>query len=164
MPAATLDLNTVYLNFVTTEPAGGGSIVRIVAERETVSKLGGAAFDRLVRGPRLTLAQARMTGLTNAQLEEAEDLDVVLEDLLDFSRGRALWVAPLGGASRDALPAAAYSAGFPRFQIPPLLGIDELASVVLPTVGRRGIEEVIEHYRGIGVPPMSKSDGLHSVK
>src|SRR4051794_21419596 len=118
MPAATLDLNTVYLNFVTTEPSGAGSIVRIVAEREEAT---GQAFDRLVRGPRLTLAQARMTGLTNAQLETAEDLDVVLEELLEFSHGASLWVAPLGAASRDALTAAAYSAGFPRFQTPPLI-------------------------------------------
>ena len=158
MPAATLGQKAVYLNFTTTEPAGAGSIVRIVAEREegeeggTGAPGGAANFDRLVRGPRLTLAQARMTGLTNTQLDAADDLDVVLEDLLEFGQGASLWVAPLGAAARAALTAAAYSAGFPRFQTPPLIGLDELAAVVWPT------------NSGIGVSPMSKLDGLHPEK
>jgi hypothetical protein len=133
MPAATLETDPVFLQFVTTEPGGGGNVVRILAERISPSPCGDTQFDRFISGARLTLAQAQMTGLTNTQLENADELDVVLEDLLEFSHGATHWVAPAGNAARELLRNAALASGLPRFPAPPVIGIDELAGVVWPT-------------------------------
>ncbi|MCY3023213.1 MAG: hypothetical protein NTW87_29910 [Planctomycetota bacterium] len=147
MPATVLTGNPVFLSLVTTEPGGEGHIVRLLAawgdERHTPR-----SFERLVRAPRLTLSQSRLTGVTNTQLDSAPELDVVLEDLLEFSAGADAWIAAHGAAARTALRAAAASAGFPGRLGPPVIGVDELAAVVLPTVGWRGLKDIQAQYAG----------------
>jgi len=133
MPAATLVSNPVFLTLVTTEPGGEGNIVRISAERADAATAGGIqSFERLVRAERLTLAQSRVTGLTNTQLDDAPDLDVVLQDLLEFSAGADAWIVPHAADSKTALRAASSRAGFPGRLGPTIIGIDELWGVVRP--------------------------------
>ncbi len=134
MAEAVLETDSVFIHFVTTEPGGAGAIVRILAERESPSPAGDLSFDRLIGGgQRLTMAQAQMTGLTNTQLDSADELDVVLEDLIEFSHGATHWVVPSGVSARELLRNAALSSGLPRFPTPGVVGIDELAGVVRPT-------------------------------
>jgi len=142
MPAISLIPRAIFLSLVTTEPEGEGNIARVQALRGA----DGQTFERLVRGPRLTLAQARLTGLTNKQLERAPDLDEVLQDLLEFSEGSDAWIVPEGDTARTALTLAGASAGFPGRIGPQLIGLDELAAIVRPTVGRRGLQDVLGHY------------------
>ena len=139
-----------FLILVTTEPGGEGSIVRVQAERNAGPDSSDVrTFERLVCGPRLTLAQSRLTGLTNKQLEKAPELDEVLQDLLEFSAGAETWIVSEGEPARAALSAAAANAGFPGRLGPPVMGVDELAAIVVPTVGQRGLRDLAEYY---GVP------------
>jgi Rad3-related DNA helicase len=149
MPAATLETDPVFLQFITTEPGGGGNIVRILAERISPSPCGDTQFDRMVAGARLTLAQAQMTGLTNTQLESADELDVVLEDLIEFSHGATHWVAPVGNTSRELLRNAALASGLPRFPAPPLIGIDELSGIVTPTRAVDTNEKITQQWQSL---------------
>jgi Rad3-related DNA helicase len=138
MPAAKALSAPLYVELVATTPGADGEIVRISATRED-----GSTFDRLIRGPRLTLGQAKLTGLTNTQLENGSDLEVVLQDLLEFSGESDVWIVPEGDTARNLFYVAARSTGFPRYPGVPLIGIDEVAAVVLPTIGRRDIPN---HY------------------
>jgi len=137
----------VYLHIVTTEPGGEGNIARLQARRNASPGASDArTLESLVSGPRLTLAQSRLTGLTNKQLDSAPDLDEVLQDLLEFSAGAEAWIVSEGEAARAALSAAAASAGFPGRLGPPVIGVDELAAIVVPTVGQRGLRDLAEYY------------------
>jgi Rad3-related DNA helicase/REP element-mobilizing transposase RayT len=135
----------VFLVLSTTDMNGEGSLVRVEAER--VSTDGEVRrLDSLVRAPRLSLSQSRLTGLTNAQLDTAPETDDVLQELIEFSAGSDAWIVAAGNASRTALRTAAVSTGHARIPGPPLIGLDELSAVVLPTVGRRGLEDLQGHY------------------
>ncbi|MCW8130618.1 MAG: hypothetical protein KIS92_09735 [Planctomycetota bacterium] len=139
----------VFLTVVTSEPAGEGDLVFFQAER--LERAGGEEHLRTLErfaqpSSRLTLAQARTTGLTNQQLDEAPDLDEALQDLVEFSDGASAWVVADGAAVRESLKRAASRAGFPRAFGPPVAGADELGGLVLPTVCRRGVADLIAHY------------------
>ncbi|HYG77754.1 MAG TPA: DEAD/DEAH box helicase, partial [Planctomycetota bacterium] len=143
MSAATLLAKPVFLTLITTEPGGEGSIVRICAEKEDASAPGGIqTLERLIRAPRLTLAQSRMTGITNAQLDDAPDLDIVLQELLEFSAGAEAWIVPDANAARAALREASVSAGYPGRIGPTLIGMDELWAIVRPTERSTGVSPV----------------------
>ena len=143
MPNATLIVEPVFLALVTTEPHGEGKLVRFVAQRGP-----GERIERLISAPRLTLSQTRFTGLTNAQLDSAPDLDSALQDLLEFSEGAEAWICSNGALAQAVVVAAARDAGFPRALLgPEVIGLDDLAGVVLPTIGRRGILDILEYYR-----------------
>ena len=144
-PTTTLISEPVYLSLVTTEPNGEGSTVRILAERGS-DENSAMRIDFLVNAPRLSLSQARLTGLSNTQLASAPDADEILQEVLEFSLGADALIAANGTAARGALRAAARQAGFASNFGPDLIGIDEIAAVVLPTVGRRGLRDIQEHY------------------
>src|ERR1043165_922396 len=133
----------VFLSLVTTEPAGSGSIARFVARRCGAEI---KSFDRLARGERLTLNQARLTGLTNTALDSAPDLDVTLQDFIEFAEGADAWIVEHGSAARELLRDAARSAGYPGVPGPGVIGIDELAAIVLPAAGRRGLSDLAEYF------------------
>lgn len=142
----------VYLTITTSEPAGEGEIVRILAERieREGEKEHVRTLERFAKpSRRLTVSQARSTGLTNAQLDDAPELEEVLQDLVEFSDSAEAWIVPDGAAARACLGRAAASAGFPRGFGPPVIGANELGAIVLPTVCRRGAADLIAHY-GIG--------------
>ncbi len=144
MPAAPPVTEPLFLAITTTEPNGEGELVRLAAERhETGGEV--KTFERLVRVARLTVAQARLTGITNAQLDAAPDLDEALQDLIEFAGGAGAWIVAEASAARTALRAAAYRTGYPGLPAP-IIGLDELSAVVNPTVSWR--------HRGMGVPPM----------
>ena len=140
MPDSITLTSTLFLTLVTTEPNGAGAIVRILARKNAQS------FDKLARGQRLSMAQSRVAGVTNSALEDASDLDVVLQDLLEFAEGCDLWIAALGAPVRERLKEAAVSGGYPGILGPGVLGLDELSAAVLPTVGRRGLQDLCAHY------------------
>ena len=140
MPDSATLTSTLFLTLVTTEPNGAGAIVRILARKNAQS------FDKLARGQRLSMAQSRVAGVTNSALEDASDLDVVLQDLLEFAEGCDLWIAALGAPVRERLKEAAVSGGYPGILGPGVLGLDELSAAVLPTVGRRGLQDLCAHY------------------
>ncbi|MGD0093992.1 MAG: helicase C-terminal domain-containing protein, partial [Planctomycetota bacterium] len=100
--------------------------------------------------------------LAGYYLIEAPDLDAALQDLLEFSTGAEAWIVAEAEPVRKALQEAAVSVGFPGRLGPPVIGVDELAAVVVPTVGQRGLRDLAEHY-GIngtaGVPPAPISAG-----
>ena len=143
MPVDNLVSSPVFLALTTTEPNGEGDLVCVRAQRETSLP----AFERLIQAPHLTLSQLRLTGLTNAQLDAAPDLDEVLQDLIDYCKDSDACVVAAGRAGRTVLASAARSVGIPRLPLPELLGIDELAAIVHPKVGRRGIAEIQEFYQ-----------------
>jgi Rad3-related DNA helicase len=145
MPNDEIISQPVFLALATTELNGEGRLARVSAERTGADGLP-LSLERLVSGPRLSMSQARLTGLTNAQLDSAPDADEVLQDLLEFSAGAEAWIVANGPAARTALRAAAASAGHARIPGPPVIGLDELSAVVLPTVGRRGLDDLREHY------------------
>src|SRR5579862_1283907 len=153
----------VFLSLVTTEPGGGGTIVRMVARRSDAS--GVRTFDRLARGERLSMAQSRLTGLTNSELDHAPDLDVTLQDFLEFADGADAWIVERGAAARERLHDAANSAGYAGLPGPGVIGVDELAAIVLPTAGRRGLAELATYYGGdtgtecAGGPPAPQIPG-----
>lgn len=146
----------VFLLLTSSEPGGDGEIVRIQAER--LEKAGAETHLRTLErkvqpARRLTLAQARATGLTNKELEDSPELDAVLQDLVEFSDGAGAWIVPDSSAARASLGTAAARAGFPRGFGPPVLGLDELGAVVLPTICRRGTADLLTHYRLEGTTP-----------
>ena len=137
MSAVTLLQKPVFLFLQTAEHNGEGQLVRVIAEKEDAAQPGSIQhFEQLIRAPHLTLAQSRLTGVTNAQLDSAPDLDVVLQDLLEFSDGADAWIVPEGEPARTALRGAAASAGFPGRLGPPRIGIDELVALVRPMAPR----------------------------
>jgi len=136
----------VFLALLTSEPNGEGEILRIHALRP---EKGGEprTLERLAQpAGRLSLAQTRFTGLGNKELAGAPDLDEVLEELLEFSTGAGAWLVAGGETARTALRGAALSRGFPRGFGAPVLGVDELAAIVHPTLGKRGLSELLEFY------------------
>ena len=140
MSAVTLLQKPVFLFLQTAEHNGEGQLVRVIAEKEDAAQPGSIQhFEQLVRAPHLTLAQSRLTGVTNAQLDSAPDLDVVLQDLLEFSDGADAWIVPEGEPARTALRGAAASAGFPGRLGPPRIGIDELVALVRPMHRKPGV-------------------------
>lgn len=137
MSAVTLLQKPVFVFLQIAEPNGEGQLVRVIAEKEDADQPGSIQhFEQLVRAPRLTLAQSRLTGVTNAQLDAAPDLDVVLQDLLEFSGDADAWIVPEGECARNALRGVAASAGFPGRLGPPRIGIDELVALVRPMAPR----------------------------
>ncbi|HEY3322971.1 MAG TPA: helicase C-terminal domain-containing protein [Planctomycetota bacterium] len=130
MPQALVE-HPVYLTLVTSEPAGEGTLVRISAERDVSGET--KSFDHFVRGERLTLAQSRLTGITNTQLDRGFDLDVVLQDLVEFSEGSDGWLVADGPPARLALQLAAARAGFPGRLGPPVVGLEEVEAIVWPS-------------------------------
>jgi Rad3-related DNA helicase len=150
----------IYLSLLTSEAGGAGEILRLEAERlETVRERETAVrrIERLARPDRrLTLAQARATGLSNKLLDTAPELDEALEDLVEFSEGAGAWVVAEGVAAREALSVAAARAGFPRALGPAVVGVDELGAIVYPTVCRRGVADLLAHYRGMAQEPTAR--------
>jgi len=107
-----LSSDPVFLCLSTSEPAGEGEIVRLLAERGD-SRSEVRVLERLARpAGRLTLAQARLAGVSNKELDAAPALDETLEDLLGFSEGSGAWIVPEGAAGRAALRRAAAASGF----------------------------------------------------
>jgi ATP-dependent DNA helicase DinG len=149
----------IFLSLLTSEAAGAGDIVRLEAERlEAVPGSAEPAVRRLERlarpDRRLTVAQARATGLSNKQLDTAAELDEVLQDLVEYSEGAGAWIVAEGAATREALRTAAAAAGLPRSIGPAIVGVDELGVIVCPTVCRRGVADLLAHYRRAGrIPP-----------
>lgn len=137
--ATVLQNDPLFLTLTTSLPQGAGSLVRLAAWRPSQGEAGGGAlFERLAKpAQRLTLAQARSCGLTNAALDEAPELGEVLQDLVEFSDAAEAWLVPEGAPARDIFTRAAREAGFPRGFGPPLLGADELGRIVRPTACRR---------------------------
>ena len=143
MATAAIIHHPVFLALTTSEPNGEGEWVRVCARHSEDDK---EVFDQLVRAPRLTLAQCRLAGVTNAELDRAPDLDSVLEDLLEFSEGADAWVAPAGIPARAAVRMAALSCGYPGRPGPAVIGLDELAAVVHPAISSRGMSDLRAHY------------------
>src|ERR1700759_1418704 len=77
----------VFLELTTSEPNGAGKIVRVSAVRAGSENTEPKHFESLIRTERLTLAQCRVAGVTNADLDRAPDTDSVLDQLLEFSTG-----------------------------------------------------------------------------
>ena len=140
----------VFLALVTTEPGGAGAIVRLEAERLEAAgqeQPHVRRMERLAQPPaRLTLAQARATGLTNKQLDAAPELPEVLEDLIEFSQNAGCWIVAEGDSSRETLARAAAESGLARGLGLPVIGVDDLGAVVHPTVCRTGIGDLARHY------------------
>ncbi|HYF48567.1 MAG TPA: helicase C-terminal domain-containing protein [Planctomycetota bacterium] len=128
----------VFISLTTSEPGGEGQIVRVEASREIDGSL--QTLERLVRAPRLTLAQSRMTGVTNSDLDNAPELDEVLQALLDFCEGADAWVVEEGASARVALRTAGRACGYPGFPKAQIIALDELAAIVEPH-RRGGVEE-----------------------
>ncbi len=145
MSSATLILRPIFLTLATTEPNSGGAIVRFVARRADADGTP-KTFDQLGRGQRLTIAQSRLTGITNNALDRAPDLDATLQDFVEFAEGGDAWIVANGGAARECLRDAARSAGYPGLPGPAVIGIDDLAVIVLPTAGRRGVLDLAVLY------------------
>ncbi|MFH0938760.1 MAG: helicase C-terminal domain-containing protein [Planctomycetota bacterium] len=146
MSATHLIGQPVFLALTTTEPNGEGRLVRVRAQRDRDAK----TLERLIHVERLTASQARLTGISNAQLTRALDADEALQELIEFSAGAESCIVANGAATRLALRSAAQTVGFPRLPLPPALGVDELAAIVLPTVSRRGLSDIEDHYRSTG--------------
>ena len=152
----------VYVCLLLSESGEAGEIVRISALRPPAERSAGApragtpnaeplpaagAFERLARpARRFSLAQARATGLSNSALDAAPELDVALQDFLEFSAGAGAWIVPDGAAARASLDRAAARAGFPRGFGIRVLGSSELGALVHPTVCRRGVADLVAHY------------------
>lgn len=149
MSSATLILRPIFLTLVTTEPNSGGAIVRFIARRLDADGTP-RTFDQLGRGQRLTIAQSRLTGITNNALDRAPDLDATLQDFVEFAEGADAWIVVNGTAARECLRDASRSAGYPGLPGPAVIGIDDLAALVLPTAGRRGVLDLAVLYGGQG--------------
>ncbi len=135
----------VYLTLVTAEPNGAGTMVRFIGRR--IHSDGSAhTFDQLARGQRLTVAQSRLTGITNNTLDRARDADTTLQDFVEFAEGSDAWIVAFGETAREGLREAGRSAGFPGLPGPAVIGVDELASIVLPTAGRTGVRDLAILY------------------
>ena len=78
------------------------------------------------RSERLTLAQCRLAGVTNAALDRAPDTDSVLDQLLEFSLGAGAWIVAHGPTTRTALREAFTTCGIIGNTGPTVVGIDEL--------------------------------------
>jgi len=114
----------VFLELTTSEPNGAGKIVRVTAQRGA-----DARFESLVRTERLTLAQCRVAGVTNSELDRAPDTDNVLDQLLEFSTDAGAWIVPHGPATRTALREAFATCGLAGSTGPTIIGVDELESL-----------------------------------
>ncbi len=157
MPDTRLIHRPLFLTLATTEPGGAGTIVRIVARRLDAS---GAlqTFDRLARGQRLSISQSRLTGVTNASLERAPDLDMTLQDFIEFAEGADAWIVAQGSTARERLREAARSAGFPGLPGPGVIGVDDLATIVLPAAARRSPRDLAVIYGKSGTAPDETED------
>ena len=145
MATTTLVLHPVYLTLVTAEPNGAGTIVRYLARR-VLADGSIETFDQLARGQRLSVAQSRLTGITNNALDRARDADTTLQDLVEFAEGSDAWIVAYGTAARESLRDAARSAGYPGLPCPSVIGLDDLAAIVLPTAGRTGVRDLAVLY------------------
>ncbi|MEI6236002.1 MAG: helicase C-terminal domain-containing protein [Planctomycetota bacterium] len=156
MSTTALIHHPIYLSLATAEPNGAGTIVRFIARRKGV---GGAleGFDQLARGERLTVAQSRLTGITNAQLDRAPDTDSTFQDFVEFAKGADAWIIANGKNARENLRETARSAGYPTLPVPAIIGIDDLAAIVMPTAGRTGVRDLAILY-GRPAPTTDESD------
>lgn len=141
----------LYLALTTTEPEGGGDLVRLEALRDDEQTSGAALFSTAARPrKRLSPAQTRRSGLTNAVLDDLPDLDEALDDLHGFAVGCEVWVTAGGEEARSALAGAARRCGFPLDRDAPLgaplLGTDEIAALVFPERLRPTPAELAREY------------------
>jgi len=148
--AAVLIDDPIFLVLTYSSDGEDGEIVRLSAtrsEREASGVEHLRVLERLCRpSRRLTLAQARACGMSNKELEEAPELEASLQDLLEFATGATAWIVAAGQVARAALASASANAGFARGFGAPVIGCDELGAVVLPTICRQGVADLMRHY------------------
>ena len=153
----------IFLALAATESNGAGSIVRLVARRWDADGVL-QTFDQLARGERLTVAQSRLTGITNNELDRAQDSDATFQDFVEFCVGADAWIVAHGTASRESLRDTARSAGYPTLPVPAIIGIDDLAAIVHPAAGRSGVADLAILYGGAAAKSSEENKALEEIE